>query len=62
MQIPKGIRPEDVGVFIVYYVLGIKRRDELEVMFRYRGRNTLYNKIKRVQAIIRTIESARENT
>lgn len=54
MKIPDGIRVEDRGVYIAYYVLQIQNRSDLAVLFPYKGRNTLWTKIKRIREQHRT--------
>lgn len=55
MIIPEKIRPEDRGVYLAYYILGIQSRDRLREMFPYKGRNTLWIKIKRIRKAVGTV-------
>jgi len=55
MIIPDHVKVADRGVYIAYYVIGIQNRKELETIFPYKGRNTLWTKIKRIRKAVSTV-------
>jgi hypothetical protein len=50
-QMPKELKKEDVGVWIVYYVHEVRKPEELVEIFKC-SKRTIQRKLKRIRLLI----------